>query len=789
MLSTGSPAAAVADPPFGREYLPLLRPGLSKHGMTVEMDPASGRAASTGAAPPSPAVLDFNSVLSQRYAQLNNPVPLAPPASATPMTGTETGAPPKRVKASLKKSSASPSTNSYSSPSARAEIPTLRYADLGGIEEVVEEIRDVVERPFRYGFLYRQLGVEAPRGVLLHGVPGCGKTSLVMAMAGELGIPLLKVAAPELVAGMSGESEGRIRDLFESARAAAPCLLFIDEIDAITPKRETAQREMERRIVAQLLACMDDLSHPPRRTGETADSSIGASGELEGAGASSDLAASASHPIGQGSSPGTGKPIVTDTSQDTLSRHVMVIGATNRPDALDPALRRAGRFDREIALTIPNEAARRRILQVLCQRMRLSGSLDLATIARNTPGFVGADLKALTQEAAAVTIKRLIAMAEQERSNPSHPPEQDEMTEEAGGAKDPSPHLSAGVLAAELVAVEVEDFAIALKKIQPSAKREGFAIVPNTRWEDIGALQYVRSELRMAVVEPLRHPEKFAAVGLTAPAGVLLWGPPGCGKTLLAKAVANESHSNFISVKGPELLSKYVGESERAVRQVFERARHSAPCIVFFDELDALCPRRRNDESDVAARVVNQLLTEMDGLEDRRQVFILAATNRPDMIDPAMMRPGRLDKLLYVNLPDDQERGEILRAVGRATPWAPDVDLVAVARDPRCEAFSGADLAALVREASMAAVRESIEGEAIQEDTMMITDGDQRSDVLASEGGNHPRNGADHDVCLPSLTLRVTKNHIEYAFARVTPSVSPIDLRSYEKLRLEKFRK
>lgn len=741
--------------------------------MTIEVGPASDRAAPTGAAPLSSTTLNFNSVLSQRYAQLNNPS--SPTASSTPMTtvtgGTETGAPPKRVKTSLKKSSSPHSTNSYSSPSARAEIPTLRYADLGGIEDVVEEIRDVVERPFRYGFLYQQLGVEAPRGVLLHGVPGCGKTSLVMAMAGELGVPLLKVAAPELVAGMSGESEGRIRDLFEGARAAAPCLLFIDEIDAIAPKRETAQREMERRIVAQLLACMDDLSHPPRRTGET-EASVVTDGQLEETGA-----------------PGSPAPASHLTGHNLLSKHVMVIGATNRPDALDPALRRAGRFDREIALTIPNEAARQRILQVLCQRMRLSGSLDLATIARNTPGFVGADLKALTQEAAAVAIKRLITIVEQQKRGPASAHEV-RMTE-VQGTNDSGDE--SGALAAELVAVEAEDFAAALKKIQPSAKREGFAIVPNTRWEDIGALQYVRSELRMAVVEPLRHPDKFAAVGLTAPAGVLLWGPPGCGKTLLAKAVANESHSNFISVKGPELLSKYVGESERAVRQVFERARHSAPCIIFFDELDALCPRRRNDESDVAARVVNQLLTEMDGLEDRRQVFILAATNRPDMIDPAMMRPGRLDKLLYVNLPDAQERGEILRAVGRATPWASDVDLATVARDPRCETFSGADLAALVREASMAAVRESIEGEAIHEDTMMMMmviaeGGDRRSDALTVEERDRLGSGSNHASSPPSRLL-VTRNHIEYAFARVTPSVSPVDLHSYEQLRREKFKK
>lgn len=732
--------------------------------MTVEVD-----AGTDGPVPsvPAPTPFDFNSALSQRYAQLNSPppAPLATTAPTTMAPGSETTAPSKRAKAPGKKSTSSLSTNSYVAPSARAEVPILRYADLGGIEDVVEEIRDVVERPFRYGALYQRLGVEAPRGVLLHGVPGCGKTSLVMAMAGELGVPLLKVAAPELVAGMSGESEGRIRDLFESARATAPCLLFIDEIDAIAPKRETAQREMERRIVAQLLSCMDDLSRP-KKAGGTGEPAPGA-GEGANNPRSSDEPVAAmdatDHPFSA--------PLVANAPQALACQHVMVIGATNRPDALDPALRRAGRFDREIALTIPNEAARQRILQVLCQRMRLAGTLDLAAIARNTPGFVGADLKALTQEAAAVAIKRIISTIEQSPLDAAAGQGTMFEAQPTGGS------VEAAGLDADAVAIRAQDFAMALKKIQPSAKREGFAIVPNTQWEDIGALQDVRSELRMAVVEPLRHPEKFAAVGVTAPAGVLLWGPPGCGKTLLAKAVANESHSNFISVKGPELLSKYVGESERAVRQVFERARHSAPCIVFFDELDALCPRRRNDESDVAARVVNQLLTEMDGLEDRRQVFVLAATNRPDMIDPAMTRPGRLDKLLYVNLPDAQERGEILRAVGRTTPWAPGVDLVAVARDPRCEAFSGADLAALVREASLAAVRESIEEAGSQDSTMMITDDGQTSGRDTGARGT------------PGPSLLVTRAHIECAFARVAPSVSPAELRSYEQLRLERCKR
>jgi ribosome biogenesis ATPase len=571
-------------------------------------------------------------------------------------------------------------------PRADLEVPRMRYADLGGIEGVLEDVAELIERPFRHPEIYRHLGVEPPKGILLHGPPGCGKTCLAQAIAGELGLPLLKVSAPEVVSGMSGESEGKIRELFEQAKASAPCVLFLDEIDAITPKRETAQREMERRIVAQLLTCLDEVN----------------------------------------------------TSGDPS---VLVIGATNRPDALDPALRRAGRFDRELKLSIPDEAARLRMLRVVGGGLRLDGDgIDFEWIARNTPGYVGADLRALCQEAAASAVRRIFS------------------------SSCSSPVLSAAISSASpvpvglvqsAVAIKRVDFEAALRKVQPSAKREGFAVVPDTTWADIGALAYIRDELRMAVVEPIRNAGKFAAAGISAPAGVLLWGPPGCGKTLLAKAVANESHSNFISVKGPELLNKYVGESERAVRQVFERARASAPCIVFFDELDAICPKR-SEESDASARVVNQLLTELDGLEGRKQVFILAATNRPDIIDPAMTRPGRLDKLLYVQLPTAEDRSDILQAVSRKTPWDPSVDLRAVAHDPRCEHFSGADLAALVREAAMAAVREAIQASA----------DDPSASMQVDQG--------------PELV--VTAGHLEAAFAKVFRSVKPDDIRAYERL-------
>lgn len=611
-------------------------------------------------------------MLSNLYAAQNKPV--EPPKDES------LPAPPQKKR--VVKRIVRPSPGTKDEP----EIPTARYADLGGIEGVIEEVRELIERPFRHPEIYRHLGVEAPRGILLHGPPGCGKTCLAAAIAGELGLPLLKVAAPEIVSGMSGESEGRLRDLFEQAKQHSPCLFFIDEIDAITPKRETAQREMERRIVAQLLSCMDDL------------------GESQ----------------------------------------VLVMGATNRPDSLDPALRRAGRFDRELKLCIPDEEARHRMLQVLAAGLRLDGHLDLSWLSRHTPGYVGADLRALCQEAAAASVKRVFSESSEILSGPAPlTPEQ-----------------------LDSIAIGRADFEAALVKVQPSAKREGFAVVPNTTWDDIGALSYVREELRMAVVEPIRHPEMFSAAGISAPAGVLLWGPPGCGKTLLAKAVANESHSNFISVKGPELLNKYVGESERAVRQVFERARASAPCIIFFDELDALCPKR-SEESDASARVVNQLLTELDGLEGRQQVFILGATNRPDIIDPAMTRPGRLDKLLFVRLPTAEDRLDILRAVSKRTPWHPDVDLRAIAYDPRCEHLSGADLAALVRESAMAAIRESLQAES---SAMDVAGGSQMMDL---DGQPAP---------LEPPRLMITREHVETAFAKTYRSVSAADVATYEAL-------
>ncbi|NWJ05363.1 NVL protein, partial [Crypturellus undulatus] len=496
--------------------------------------------------------------------------------------------------------------------------PSVRFEDVGGNDETLKEICKMLIH-VRHPEVYNHLGVIPPRGFLLHGPPGCGKTLLAQAIAGELELPMLKVAATEMVSGVSGESEQKLRELFEQAVSSAPCVLFIDEIDAITPKREVASKDMERRIVAQLLTCMDDLNN------------------------------------------------VAATAQ------VLVIGATNRPDSLDPALRRAGRFDREICLGIPDEAAREKILKTLCRKLKLPESFEFRHLAHMTPGYVGADLMALCREAAMCTVNRILIKSEEHKQKSIQAGRNTaEESMEIGTAaldelqrlldllkqEDPLPEEQL-----QKLYIEMNDFIVALSSVQPSAKREGFVTIPDVTWADIGALEDVREELTMAILAPVRNPEQFQALGLTTPAGVLLAGPPGCGKTLLAKAVANESGLNFISVKGPELLNMYVGESERAVRQVFQRARNSAPCVIFFDEVDALCPRRSDRESGASVRVVNQLLTEMDGLENRQQVFIMAATNRPDIIDPAILRPGRLDKTLYVGLPPPEDRLAILKTI------------------------------------------------------------------------------------------------------------------------------
>nr|XP_033792017.1 nuclear valosin-containing protein-like isoform X2 [Geotrypetes seraphini] len=595
---------------------------------------------------------------------------------------------------------------------------SVRFADVGGNDDTLKEVCKLLIH-MRHPEVYQHLGVVPPRGFLLHGPPGCGKTLLAQAIAGELELPMLKVAATEMVSGVSGESEQKLRELFEQAVTGAPCILFIDEIDAITPKREVASKDMERRIVAQLLTCMDDLNN------------------------------------------------LADTAQ------VLVIGATNRPDSLDPALRRAGRFDREICLGIPDEAARERILHTLCRKLKLPNPFDFHHLAHMTPGYVGADLMALCREAALCAVNRVLIKLEQQtlstealtnnhRENglkveePDIKPQRltellakDELQRLLELLKEPTPLLEEQL---QKLCIEMEDFIVALSSVQPSAKREGFATVPDVTWADIGALEQIREELTMAILAPVRNPEQFKALGLAAPAGVLLAGPPGCGKTLLAKAVANESGLNFISVKGPELLNMYVGESERAVRQVFQRASNSSPCVIFFDEIDALCPRRSGHESGASIRVVNQLLTEMDGLETRRQVFIMGATNRPDIIDPAILRPGRLDKTLYVGLPPSADRYAILKTItkdGTRPPLEDDVNLKEIAYDQRCDCYTGADLSALVREASISALRQEMAQQHAQKNKGEI---------------------------------KVSQKHFKEAFMKVKPSVSKKDQMLYEQL-------
>ncbi|KAJ8965662.1 hypothetical protein NQ314_003979, partial [Rhamnusium bicolor] len=564
---------------------------------------------------------------------------------------------------------------------------TCAFKDIGGMDKTLEDVCKLILH-IKHPEIYKTIGISPPRGFLLHGPPGCGKTLLASAIANELNVPLLKVAAPELVAGVSGESEERIRELFEKAIKMAPCVLFIDEIDAITPNRQNVQKEMERRIVAQLLSCLDDLNE---------------NGSM-----------------------------------------VLVIGATNRPDSIDPALRRAGRFDREISIGIPDRQSRAQILKIITSKLKLSENFDFEVLANHTPGFVGADLLSLTREAALVAINRLFQILKESRKlvetitieskkdecciekihengntqeivvtdNLSNDISVNSVSESAVVVIDddisiktsaqnicPSDNIiqenienkTEQVMPIDLIkqlspldellvwlhdktafsdvqlknlCITMSDFEEALKSVQPSAKREGFATVPDITWNDIGSLREIREDLQMAIVAPVRHAKQFDALGINIPAGILLCGPPGCGKTLLAKAIANEAGINFISVKGPELLNMYVGESERAVRVCFERARNSAPCVIFFDEFDALCPKRSDSrEGGATMRVVNQMLTEMDGIESRKGVFLLAASNRPDIIDPAVLRPGRLDKVLFVGLPTATERVDILRAI------------------------------------------------------------------------------------------------------------------------------
>jgi len=553
------------------------------------------------------------------------------------------------------------------------EIPRVTYEDIGGLSEAIKKIREMVELPLKYPEIFERLGIEAPKGVLLYGPPGTGKTLLAKAVANETNAAFFSISGPEIMSKYYGESEERLREIFKQAEENAPSIIFIDEIDAIAPKREEVTGEVEKRVVSQLLALMDGLK-----------------------------------PRGR----------------------VVVIGATNRPNALDPALRRPGRFDREIEIGVPNKKGRLEILQIHTRGMPLADDVDLERIASITHGFVGADIEALCKEAAIRALRRVIPEIDFEKE------------------KIPAETLNK-------ISVTMNDFMEALKDVEPSAMREVLVEVPSVKWNDIGGLKEAKLELQEAVEWPLKYSEIFERMDARPPKGILLYGPPGTGKTLLAKAVANESEANFISIKGPEVLSKWVGESERAIREVFRKAKQAAPSIIFFDEIDAIAPTRGSGAGDskVTERVISQLLTEMDGLEELRGVVVIAATNRPDIIDPALLRPGRFDKLLYIPPPDLEARKEILKIHTRRKPLADDVNLDEIAE--RTEGYTGADLEAVCNTAVMLAIREHI---------------------VNSGNPEEARKNAEK--------LKICRRHFEEALRRVKP-ISQRELDMYERISKE----
>jgi len=505
-------------------------------------------------------------------------------------------------------------------------LPRTTYEDIGGLHEEIQRIREMVELPLRHPELFQRLGIEPPKGVLLHGPPGCGKTLLARAVANESEANFFSINGPEIMSKFYGESEARLREMFQQAQKNSPSIIFIDELDAIAPKREEVTGEVERRVVAQLLALMDGLG-------------------------------------GRG--------------------NLIVIGATNRPGALDPALRRPGRFDREIEIGVPDKQARHEILQIHTRGMPLAEGVDLKKLAEMSHGYTGADLAALARETAMKALRRYLPEInlEEERIPPS-------------------------IL--EKMEIRMEDFMNAYREITPTAMREVYIEVPTVHWSDIGGLEEVKEELREAVEWPLKIPEVFERMGIHPPKGILLFGPPGCGKTLLARAVANESEANFITIKGPEVFSKWVGESEKAIREVFRKGRMAAPSVIFFDEFDSLVPRRGlgYGDSGVSERVISQLLTEMDGIITLENVVVIAATNRPDIVDPAVLRPGRFDRLIYVPEPDQNARLEIFKIYTKGMPLTKDVDLVQLASTTKN--YSGADIEALCREAALNALRKDI---------------------------------------------------------------------------------
>ncbi|MCD6138090.1 MAG: AAA family ATPase, partial [Deltaproteobacteria bacterium] len=564
----------------------------------------------------------------------------------------------------------------YVQPSALREvlirIPEVKWKDIGGLEDVKRELREAVELPLRYPEAYTRLGMRPPKGVLLYGPPGTGKTLLAKAVANEAEANFISVKGPEVLSKWVGESEKIIREIFRKARQAAPCVIFFDEIDAIAPERGTDVNKVTDRIVNQLLTEMDGM-----------------------------------------------QPL----------ENVVVIAATNRPELLDKALLRPGRFDKIIYVPPPDREARKAIFKVHTRNMPLAEDVDLEKLAEMTHGFVGADLAALCREAAMNALRRYLPKIDLE--------------------KGPDPKLL------EEMKVTMKDFLEALKYVQPSALREVLIRIPEVKWKDIGGLEDVKRELREAVELPLRYPEAYTRLGMRPPKGVLLYGPPGTGKTLLAKAVANEAEANFISVKGPEVLSKWVGESEKIIREIFRKARQAAPCVIFFDEIDAIAPERGTDVNKVTDRIVNQLLTEMDGMQPLENVVVIAATNRPELLDKALLRPGRFDKIIYVPPPDREARKAIFKVHTRNMPLAEDVDLEKLAE--MTENYVGADIEAVCREAAMNALRRVLSKLEMSETR------EERERILKD--------------------LKVTMEDFRAALKKVPPSITDEIKRYYENIR------
>jgi len=561
-------------------------------------------------------------------------------------------------------------------------LDDVGYDDIGGVRKQLAQIRELVELPLRHPQLFKSLGIKPPKGLLMYGPPGSGKTLIARAVANETGAFFFLINGPEIMSKMAGESEDNLRKAFAEAEKNAPSIIFIDEIDSIAPKRDKVNGEVERRIVSQLLTLMDGLKS---------------------------------------------------------RAHIVVMAATNRPNSIDGALRRFGRFDREVDIGVPDETGRMEVMRIHTKNMKLADNVDLEQVARETHGYVGADLAALCTEAALQCIREKMDVIDLEDDT-----------------------IDAEVL--DSMAVSNEHFRTALGSTNPSALRETVVEVPNVTWDDIGGLEATKKELQETVQYPVMYPEQFAKFGMNPSRGVLFYGPPGCGKTLLAKAIANECQSNFISIKGPELLTMWFGESESNVREVFDKARQSAPCVLFFDELDSIARARGSSGGDAGGagdRVMNQMLTEMDGVGEKKNVFIIGATNRPDIIDPALMRPGRLDQLVYIPLPDHASRLDILKSCLRKSPVAKDVDVEELAK--ATAKFSGADLTEICQRACKYAIRESIE-KTIRMEKEREARGEERMD--------------EDEAVDPVPEIR--REHFEEAMKFARRSVSDADIRKYE---------